>query len=222
MRKILISVLIVLIVVIFGLMAVSGLNIGNLRIASVKEIIDENKKLDESIETLNKTITTDYVTAKSNLDASLKKLETSKQKYQDTIRYSTEEEIKAANQTESYEIGYLWTKIGLYATKRGIVMQANVSSGSITNLYNITFTITGEYISISEFIYDIENDSNLGFKIEDFTLSPGTGNNLQGTFIIRNVAIDRESLSAAAKISTEQSSDLKDTQGGTNNGKVNN
>lgn len=205
MRRILISALIVILIAIFTLMAASGISIGKLKIASIGEIIQENENLDSDIEKLNTAIDTDYVTANSNLDASFKKLQTSKQKYQDTIRYSTEEEIKAANQTEKYEIGFLWTKIGLYATKNNVVMQANVTSGSVSGLYNISFTASGEYISISEFIRAIENDSKLGFKIEDFSMSPGTNTqDLQSTFIIRNVAIDSDSLTTAARTTTSQ------------------
>ena len=205
MRRLLISALIVILIAIFVVMAASGMSIVNLRISSIEEIIKENEKLDSQIKTLNDTIEKDYVLANSNLDASYKKLQTSKQKYEDTIRYSTEEEIKAANQTEKYKIGYLWTKIGLYATKHNIVIQANVTAGSVAGLYNISFTCKGEYINISEFIYDVENDSNLGFKIEDFSLSPSTNTNiLNAYFIIRNVAIDKESLTAAANITTMQ------------------
>ena len=217
MRRILISTLILILVAMFTWMAASGLNIGNTRIASIGDIIRENDTLDSDIERLNTTIETDYVSAKSNLDASFKKLQTSKQKYEDTIRYSTEEEIRAANQSEKYEIGYLWTKIGLYATKNSVVMQANVTSGSIAGLYNISFTAVGEYISISEFIRAIENDSNLGFKIEDFTLSPSSSivNHLQATFIIRNVGIDKDSLSSVAKTSSasQLSTDINQMEG---------
>lgn len=203
MRRILISALILILIAIFTLMAASGINIGKLKIASIREIIEENEQLDTDIENLNTTIETDYVSAKSNLDASFKKLQTSKQKYQDTIIYSTEEEIKAANQTEKYEIGYLWTKIGLFATKNNVIIQANVTSGSVSGLYNISFTATGEYISISEFIRAIENDSNLGFKIEDFAMSPNTSNeNLKATFVIRNISIDSDSLTKSASGTT--------------------
>ena len=194
MKRILILVLIVILFIAFILMASTGMQIGNFKIASIKEIIQENKKLDSDIENLNTLINNNFVSAKLNLDTSIKKLEISKKKYQDTIRYSTEEEIKLANQKEKYEIGYLWTKIGLYSTKHNVIMQANVTAGNVEELYNISFTISGEYIPISEFIYDIENDSNLGFKIEDFSLSPITGETLQATFVIRNVPIDSESL----------------------------
>lgn len=204
MRRILISALIVILIAIFIVMAAAGISMGSFQISSISGIIEENENLDKDIENLNTVIEKDYVSANSDLDASFKKLQTAKEKYQDTIRYSTEEEIKAANQKEKYEIGFLWTKIGLYATKNSVVMQANVSSGSVKGLYNISFTAIGEYIAISDFIYAIENDSKLGFKIEDFTMSPSTSDasKLQTTFVIRNISIDEDSLKNASRTTT--------------------
>ncbi len=196
MRRILLYALVIILLAAFTLVALSGVSVGKLKIASISEIIEENTKLDNGIENLNKTIETDFVSAKSQLDQSFTKLQASKKKYNDTIMFSTEEEIKAANQEEKYKIGYLWTKIGLYATKNGVEMQANVTQGSVKDKYNISFTVVGEYISISEFIRAIENDSNLGFKIEDFNLSPNSENSLTGKFIIRNTSIDSTSISS--------------------------
>ena len=58
------------------------------------------------------------------------------------------------------------------------------------------FTATGEYVGITDFIYDIENDSSLGFKIEEFKLLPATTQqsdgktNLSATFTCKNIAIN--------------------------------
>ena len=198
MRRILLYTLVIILLAAFALVVSSGISVGKFRIASISEIIEENKKLDSEIDNLNKTIETDFVSAKSQLDQSYTKLQASKKKYNDTIMFSTEEEIKAANQEEKYKIGYLWTKFGLYATKNGVEMQANVTQGSVKDKYNISFTVIGEYLSISEFIRAIENDSNLGFKIEDFNLSPNSEKSLTGRFIIRNVSIDSESITSMA------------------------
>lgn len=210
MRKLLIMILIIILLVALGIMITSGISIGSFTIASVQEIIDDNDELDNEIAEVNNTIQTTYASAKTSLDTSVQSLQTAKQKYQDTITYSTEEEIKAANQTEEYEIAFLWTKIGLYATKNNVTMKADVSSGTVSGLYNISFTATGEYLSISEFIYAIENDSDLGFKIEEFTLVPYSEEILQATFSIKNVAIDDDSLSAAGV--TTQSQNTTTTQ----------
>ena len=213
MRKLLILVLIIILLAALGIMLTSGKAIGSFEIPSIKKIIDENKDLDTKIAELNTAIENDYASARTSLDTSVKTLESEKQKYQDTITYSTEEEIKAANQTEEYEISYLWTKIGLYATNNNVTIQANVSSGTVAGLYNISFTARGEYISISEFVYAIENDSTLGFKIEDFALVPYSENTLQATFIIRNIAIDEDSLSAAGAITQTQQNNTTGSTG---------
>ena len=198
MRRILITVLTLILIGGLAIMMISGVNIGNLQILSIKGISNENENLDTQIDELGSLINNDYQTAKTNLDNSFKELQKSKQKYLNMITYSTEDEIKAANQTEKYEIGFLWTKIGLYATRNNVEMQANVSASSISGLYNISFTATGEYINISEFVYAIENDAKLGFKIEKFTLVNFSGDILKATFTIRHIAIDEKSLTTAS------------------------
>jgi len=197
MRKVLIILLIVLLFAGFGLMVVRGIQIGKFEISDVKGIVQENEGLDAKIAELEKANKEEYEVAKASLNTSYKALQNSKQKYQDAITYSTEDEIKAASQTEKYKINFLWTTIGIYATENNVTMQANVSQGSIPGQYNISVTALGEYIDISEFIHAIEQDSKLGFRIEDFTLAKYSDQKLQATFVMRNIAIDKESLNDA-------------------------
>ena len=78
MRKILITILILLLVAGFGITLTSGISIGNFKILSVKQIIENNKSLDGKIATLSSAVTTEYAKARSDLDASTQKLKTSK------------------------------------------------------------------------------------------------------------------------------------------------
>ena len=49
---------------------------------------------------------------------------------------------------------------------------------------------TGSYISITDFISDIENDSMLGFKIEEFKIRQDSSEtDLVATFVCKNIAI---------------------------------
>lgn len=208
MRKFLIMILIVILLVALGFMTIKGLGIGKFRINSIQDIIADNKQLDQELAALSYSIDNDYETSKTNLQSSLQSLLKNKQDYQDAITFSTEDEIQKANQTEKYKLDYLWTKIGLYATKNNVVLQMSVSNGSsgVPSQYNISFTAIGEYLSISEFIYAIENDSNLGFKIEKFDLEDYVGtktdedgntvsdNLLKGSFVVRNVPLDQSSI----------------------------
>lgn len=221
MRKVLIGFLLAILLAAFVMMVVSGLEIGNFRLGySVKEVIDHNDKLDNDISGLKSKIETEYALAKSDLDRSFKKLQSEKENYQKTIAYTTEEEMLAAQQNEEYKLDYLWTNIGLYAKKNNIVMKADLTNGSsgVSNQYNISFTATGEYLSISEFVYAIEKDEKLGFRIEEFALVPYSENSLQATFIIKNVAIDPTSLSSSAAV---QSNNAK-TNTNTNTANANN
>lgn len=66
---------------------------------------------------------------------------------------------------------------------------------------NLNFTLNGSYIAITNFIYAIENDSELGFRVENFKILPGGENGgnatgLQATFIVRNIEIKTENTTA--------------------------
>lgn len=205
MRKVLISTLLVALIALLVLIGYQGVEVAGLKLGyPVKEILDKNNELDNDILTLKGRIDREYTLAKTNLDSSFSKLQAEKQRYERTISYTTEEDLEKANTQEEYKLDYLWTKIGLYATQNGIIMKADVSHGSsgVANQYNISFTTIGEYLSISEFIYAIEKDDTLGFRIEEFSVVPHSDNNLQATFIIKNIAIDPNSLSSSSSVST--------------------
>ena len=200
MRKFLIFLLLLLLVVAGFFMVKDGLNIGNYRILSWREIKDNNEKLDGEIENLEKLITVTFKNEQSNLNESYKQLLIKKNEYADLVLYSSESEIEKATRTEVYETEFLWTKLGNYATKNnGIDMKIDVVKGSSgeENVYNLNFTLVGEYVNISDFLPSIENDSKLGFRINNFSLVPvasnsetGNSNSLQATFTVENVGIN--------------------------------
>lgn len=218
MRKILIIVLIIALLAGFGILVTSGVTIANIEIPAIEKIIRDNQDLDTKIADLDNDIKTKYSSAQKDLESSVTKLKKSKQKYQETINYSTEDEIQAANQKQKYDIGFIWTKIGLYATKNNVIMKADVSAGTVQDLYDISFTLTGQYLDISEFIYAIENDSKLGFKIEEFTMTPYSDESLQTTFVIKNVAIDKDSLKESRNIVNSNSNNTNTTTNTQNTG----
>ena len=81
--------------------------------------------------------------------------------------------------------------------------------------YDLNFVVTGAYVPITDFISSIENDQSLGFRIENFKLIPSDNNNsLQGSFTVRDVAIDIDS---ATQQTDNNSSKNKETKNNTNN-----
>lgn len=90
-------------------------------------------------------------------------------------------------------------------------IKANTTSQA-TGYYDLNFEATGSYVSVTDFIYDIENDSSLGFKIEGFKMAPG-GNGVKATFICTNIAINIDP-SAIAKPKDDNQNDENSENGG--------
>ena len=216
MRKILIMFLLLILILALGLVVVKGLTINVLKVQSVQDIIALNKNLEDQILALNNKKDISYELAKGTLNKSVNSLTTTKQEYQDKLTYSTEEEINAAHEIDKYEIGYLWTKIGLHAKNSNVEIQVDFStSGNKINdevvLCNMSFTVIGEYLPISEFIYAIENDSDLGFRIRDFSLVPYSENNLQARFTITDVGLNSSTLEKLTNVVPTTDTDTEKT-----------
>ena len=172
MKKILTLLLGIILFISFIIIILKGN--GMINILSVKQIMDQSKKLDADIEEASKLSSIDYSNAVKALEDSNKDLTKYKDEYAELVSTSLEEDVKLANEIEKYDIDFLWTIIGSYSTARELQLGIEVvKSNSITeNEYDLNFTVKGEYKNISSFIKDIEDDSELDFKIEDFTLQP--------------------------------------------------
>ena len=203
MKKILILILIGLLLALSIFIVVSGFGLGRVEVLSFFGIQDKNKQLDETIQQASKLAEKDYKQAVSNVLENSKKLEQTKKEYEDMTAISAEGDIQLANQLQKYEIETLWVKLGNYATSEGVIIRMDVVNGSANEVYNLKFTATGSYISITDFISDIENDSTLGFKIEEFKMLPASsGSDLQATFVCKDISI--KDVSAISNINTNE------------------
>ena len=190
MNKLVILILIALLVSLYIFIFLKGVIIGSVEVLGIKGIQTKSEALTEKIQEATVLAEKTYTEAVKDVDTNAKKLEEEKKNYQDMTTISSESDVQAANQLERYEIETLWVRLGNHATKQGVTMQMDVlpSSSEAKDTYNLKFTATGSYISITDFISAIENDSTLGFKIEEFKMVP-SGSNLQGTFVCKNIAI---------------------------------
>ncbi len=204
MKKTLIMVLILLLLVMTTFMLLKSVKIGGLQILGIKDLNEENKKLDASIQTLSRLSSTDFNQALADITSSSKQYEQAKSEYEELATVSTDSEVGAANQLQKYEIEYLWTRIGNHATSENVVLKLEVKANSTsqaTGYYDLNFIATGDYVGLTDFIYDIENDSSLGFKIEAFKMEP-SGSNLQASFTCTNIAINIDPSALAGTQST--------------------
>lgn len=188
MKKLLMLVLIGLLIVLSAYIVIIGFEIDKIEILSYRGIQAKNLQLDETIQESSKLAEKDYRQAINTINESSKKLEQVKKEYEDMTSISSEGDIQSAAQMERYEVETLWVKLGNYATSEGAIVRIDILQGNTSGSYNLKFTVTGSYISITDFISDIENDSTLGFKIEEFKMVP-SGNDLQATFTCKEIAI---------------------------------
>ena len=191
-KLILIGILTILLIVMAVLVITKGLTIGNFKILSVKQIIEGNDKLTAEISETEKLIRSNYPTELETLDSTVSSLLAAKEEYQDLADVSTKSEINKATTVETYTVEFLWTRLGRHATAEGVYLSYTPTNNSIK------FTVSGDYIPILSFVSAIENDSKLGFRIENFKLIPG-GNNLQATFETRNINIKTEGVNTAVQ-----------------------
>lgn len=218
MKKALIIILIILLTVLAYFAIFKGISIGNFRVLSVTEIQNANDNLTEEIAQTETLIHSTYVAQTEQLEKSIDTLLSAEEEYLDLASVSTDGELTEASKQEIYKIEFLWAKIGNYATSEGVTLKLDVTAGETgeADVKNLSFTTTGRYTSIVRFVTELEDDSDLGFRIQNFKMLPGTDASArQATFVVKNVRIKQE-VTTTNPTTTEETS-VTDTTNTTNN-----
>lgn len=210
MKDILITVISILLTVVIIICMVKGLTVGSFRILSISNIKQESLNLDNEVDELNNLKNATYKKKIDDLQTATKDLTTAKQKYLDLASVSSDEEIQEANLEQTYAMEFLWNKVGSYATKEGVTLKWDVSSTGVNNKYTLNFTTTGSYVGVISYIYALENDSDLAFRIENFKMT-ASGENVTATFTVNNVAIKAETISSTSSNNTNEQANMNTT-----------
>ena len=211
MRKILICIFILCLIALALVMFLDKIAVGDFEILGIKKILQKNDELDEEILSA-KTIAEQGVEKKElELKNSFGKLNEKKLEYEQLVAASTEEEVKTASQFLTYNVEFLWTRIGNHAKKEGVKLKIDFKENTtVANNYNLDFTVTGIYDGITQFIYGIENDSELGFKIENFNMTSGSAEQgLVATFTCKNITVNGIEKSASANTTEKKETEEK-------------
>lgn len=190
MKKVLISTITLLLLALICFALLGKVKIGNWSITGIEQIKVASKNLDTKIADITTLSSITFPSRVSEVSSAAKNMMAAKEEYENKIAFSSEENIQNARQLQNFEMEYLWTIIGNYATKEGVKLQLTVQSESSTTTKSLSFRVTGQYIAITDFIYDIENDDALGFVIENFAMMPDTSNYLVATFMVKDLNIN--------------------------------
>lgn len=197
-------------IILLAIVTIYGIEIGSFKILSISQIIEKNDNVNEKISEASKLTSVDYPERIETLNKTFDSYTVQKQKYQDLAGVS-EEQNEEIYETKQYDISYLWRVFGKYATNRGLTLGIDVQK-STNNLYNFSFSLSGTYVDIIQFITDIENDSDLYFRIYNFKMS-GSGATITATFRVEDINIDPSTIAGAQTdlVSDEEDQQLSNT-----------
>ena len=233
MKRILIIVALV-IVIYFGITTVAnGFENESLKlnVSSYKAIQEKSDSLTMAVSAYNKKNDTDYENEMLNLNNSIKKYKNSKTIYEELIEdlnsqgklnQIVEEQIIYSPKS-IYDVDFLQTRIGTYANKNGLELTLRLNSSDYVDpsaeaqdftVCNLRFMVTGQYIKIADFLYNIEGDDKLAFEIRDYNMAKE-----EADFTVYNVRVSNESLLQLQSSETGSEVDGGDpmTSTGTNN-----
>ena len=218
MKKILLILIMILLIVGIYFALSSGISIGNIHVLGIKEIADENENLDKKLQELNQAIDITFPQKMSDLDTASKNFQKAKEEYINLTSVSSDQEILDAMKQESYTIEYLWARIGNHAKKQGVNIEFQIVSNDtgLEGMYNLNFTVDGSYIAITNFISAIENDGELNFRIQGFTMNPNQGNVLRSTFTVKNVTIEGNTSTQTVKTTQNTTNETANNEENTN------
>ncbi len=196
MRRILLCIIIFILLLLTALMLIGGIKIGNFQILSINQMIEKNSQIDMKIAETNKMISIDYPEKNQALKEKSEEMLNAKDQYLKLTASSTETEILKATMQEGYQIDFLYTTVGNHAKSKSVWTEMKIVPGDYDGVKDIKFTVEGSYVGITDFIYEIENNSKLNFRIKEFKLLPkdNTGNVLRATFVVKNLRIEGQLL----------------------------
>lgn len=243
-KMIIISSILGVTVILIVLLMLLGANLIIVKIPSISSLVGEYglvKKSEKDLSTAQGT----YYTTVSNLEKAESDYNKQKNKY-NSISDETINVIKEATTEESYNLEYMWIKLGNYAKKNNLeivmvepggkqITNTNTNnnssnSGSSTNNTNSNSTTTtttttsssttnnstnsstntssdtsastssssafkievkGSYMNISDFIFEVENDTSLRFKLDNISMDYVKKTTVKASFDVKNIVINK-------------------------------
>lgn len=195
---ILVSIVLLLVATLHG--------IEKFQILSISQLQQKNDDVNKRINEASTLTAIDYPDNIETLEETYDKYIIQKQKYEELSEF-IDEDSEDVYEKKQYDIGYLWRVLGKYATVRNLTLGIDVqkNNNGQNNSYDLNFTVSGQYVDISQFITDIENDSDLFFRIYNFRMS-GSGETISSNFTVKDVDIDPSTITNVENTTTDTNS----------------
>lgn len=198
MKSEIVTIIILISIILLILFTIKGVNIGNFKVLSIAEIQEKNNDLNSKLDQASELASIEFPKKIETLEKTFEEYTSKKEKYEQLSGISSDEDIDIF-ETKQYDISYLWRVLGNYGKKRYLTLGIDVQKSDNTkSLYNFNFTVSGEYVKIIQFITDLENNSDLNFRIYDFKMN-GAGTTVTASFKVENISIDPSTINGGQK-----------------------
>jgi hypothetical protein len=185
-KKLLLLILIISLFIGTFSVITGGIETEFLTVPSFMKFSENNKILDEKIAEIELLKEEDYSDAIRKLDSAKSRYESAKKAYDSLALQASEKDIAEANRKEEFLLDFLWIKIGNYANDNNIKVKFDPKKGTP----EIKFDVSGAYISVINFIYDIENDRDLSFNVDNIIVEGGSSDTVvKATFTVGGVNV---------------------------------
>lgn len=215
MRSRIILLIILVSIILLAIVMFHGVTIGELEIFSISQLVEKNKRVDGQIDKVSELTSIDYPKNIETLESSFQEYTIKKEKYEELTGKAIGNKDEMY-ETKQYDITYLWRVIGKYAKNRNLILEMNVQfSNENNNAYDLNFRVLGEYVNIIQFITDIEDDSDLYFRIYDFKMNRTEDEKIktiESKFIVKNISINPDTLknSQITSVSLNEENDISE------------
>ena len=175
MKKILLAILTTLLIILTYIVLAKSISIAGFKIEGISDIKTASQNLNQDTDKANSLVDETYPKEMTSLETAIKDLKIAKQKYESKNITVAEANALEAVEIKNYKIHYLWARLGNYKKDRSLKsLNLDLKTTQVSDVYDLEFALVGEYSDIIEFLYDIEDDEELNFQIEDFKMEPYT------------------------------------------------
>ena len=181
MKKFLISILVILLLILTYFIILKNVTIATWKSKSINDIKNANNELNAQIDMAKQINNQEYPQSIEKLENSIRNLKVAKEKYETKLKYVSENAELGVVEIKEYKVERLWITLENYAKDNGLDLQLDLLDTSTADKYDLSITLLGGYIGITDFIYDIEGDDTLGFKIQNFKIAPNTSSTNNGS-----------------------------------------
>ncbi len=215
-KKLLILCVVLLILIIcIAVVFTTDLSVGNFKSAAIFTISEGKSELNGLIER-ESTTKAEHQSALDALELAKNNYDSEKRTFE-SIDQATVDLVKEATKDEKYFIEYLWITLGNYANDNNLLIDVitpgstSASTGEVlngseqagnqenqepsidTSVANNTIRIVvkGRYANVADFVYDVENDKDLKFRLDNMKMVYRSNNQIEATFNVLSLQVKK-------------------------------